>query len=38
MNEREVHQNGQNLCRACAGKAYYHLPVSISLEQENAFA
>jgi formylmethanofuran dehydrogenase subunit E len=38
MNEREVHQNGLNLCRACAGDSYYHLPVSIPLEQENALA
>lgn len=29
MNEREVIQNGLALCRACAGSAYYQLPVSI---------
>jgi formylmethanofuran dehydrogenase subunit E len=27
FNEREVVQNGQILCRACAGEAYYQLPV-----------
>ena len=25
LNEREVHQNGLTLCRACAGQGYYHL-------------
>ena len=29
MNEREVHQNGLALCRACAGTTYYHVPVCI---------
>ncbi len=29
MNEREVRVNGQTLCRACAGRPYYRLPVSI---------
>jgi formylmethanofuran dehydrogenase subunit E len=27
FNEREVSQNGQTLCRACAGESYYQLPV-----------
>jgi len=26
MNEREVHQDGLTLCRACAYGGYYHLP------------
>lgn len=29
MNEREIHQEGLTLCRACAGMAYYQLPVSV---------
>ena len=29
MNEREVKQDGLNLCRACAGNPYYHVPVCI---------
>jgi len=29
MNEREVHKNGQVLCKACALHAYYELPVSM---------
>ena len=29
MNEREVHQNGLTLCRACSGNSYYHTPVCI---------
>ena len=29
MNEREVRVDGQTVCRACAGGAYYRLPVSI---------
>ncbi|NOT03106.1 MAG: formylmethanofuran dehydrogenase [Anaerolineales bacterium] len=29
MNEREVKQDGINLCRACAGISYYHVPVCI---------
>jgi len=29
MNEREVRQNGLTLCRACAGKAYYHSVISL---------
>lgn len=29
MNEREVKQDGLNLCRACAGNPYYHIPVCI---------
>ncbi|HRJ58798.1 MAG TPA: FmdE family protein [Anaerolineales bacterium] len=29
MNEREIHTNGQVLCRACASRAYYQLPVSM---------
>ena len=29
MNEREVKQDGLNLCRACAGNSYYHVPVCI---------
>jgi formylmethanofuran dehydrogenase subunit E len=31
MNEREVRQHGLTLCRACAGSAYYQLPVSLPL-------
>ncbi|MBI2759045.1 MAG: TraR/DksA C4-type zinc finger protein [Chloroflexi bacterium] len=31
MNEREVTQNDLILCRACAGYAYYQLPVPINL-------
>lgn len=27
MNEREVHKNGQVLCKACSANAYYQLPV-----------
>lgn len=30
MNEREIHRDGLVLCRACAGEAYYHLPVGAS--------
>jgi formylmethanofuran dehydrogenase subunit E len=29
MNEREVHKNGQVLCKACTSNAYYELPVSM---------
>lgn len=29
MNEREIHTNAQVLCRACASRAYYQLPVSM---------
>ena len=29
MNERETHQEGLTLCRACAGNLYYHVPVCI---------
>ncbi len=38
INEREIQREGFTLCRACAGNSYYHLPVSIPLEQENALA
>lgn len=31
MNEREIHQNGLILCRACAGNSYYRMPVSITV-------
>jgi formylmethanofuran dehydrogenase subunit E len=31
MNEREVRRDGLALCRACDGKAYYQMPVSIPL-------
>ena len=31
MNEREVKQNGLTLCRACAGTAYYHMSVSMTV-------
>lgn len=31
MNEREIHTNGQVLCRACASTAYYQLPVSMPI-------
>ena len=27
INEREIKRNGQSLCRACAGLAYYYQPV-----------
>lgn len=30
MNEREIHQNGLTLCCSCAGKSYYHMPVSMT--------
>jgi formylmethanofuran dehydrogenase subunit E len=30
MNEREILIDGQPLCRACAGQAYYQMPVEIS--------
>ncbi|MCL4530612.1 MAG: FmdE family protein, partial [Chloroflexi bacterium] len=29
INEREVHTEGLTLCRACAGKAYYHSVTSL---------
>jgi len=29
INERETHREGLTLCRACAGKSYYHVPVCI---------
>ncbi len=29
INEREVHPEGLTLCRACAGKAYYHSVISL---------
>ncbi len=29
INEREVHTEGLTLCRACAGKAYYHTVTSL---------
>lgn len=31
MNEREIEQHGFTLCRACAGSAYYQLPVPLQL-------
>ena len=31
MNEREVHKDGQILCKACASSAYYELPVSMPI-------
>lgn len=31
MNEREIKRHGLTLCRACAGNAYYQLPVPIHL-------
>lgn len=34
MNEREVRRDGLVLCRACDGKAYYQLPVSIPLYEK----
>ena len=33
INEREIQRDGRNLCRACAGGAYYHAPVT-----EHAFS
>ncbi|MFA5873793.1 MAG: FmdE family protein [Anaerolineales bacterium] len=30
MNEREIHQNGLTLCRACAGDSYYQEGISIA--------
>lgn len=33
INEREVEQNGQFLCKACAGEAYY-TPVSVAQPQQ----
>ncbi len=29
MNERETHQAGLTLCRACAGNLYYHVSVHV---------
>ncbi len=31
MNEREIHKDGQVLCKACALHAYYELPVSMPI-------
>ena len=31
MNEREVHKDGQVLCKACTSTAYYELPVSMPI-------
>ena len=31
MNEREVHKDGQILCKTCASHAYYELPVSMPI-------
>jgi len=31
MNEREVQKDGRILCKACASKAYYELPVSMPI-------
>jgi formylmethanofuran dehydrogenase subunit E len=31
MNEREMHKDGQVLCKACASRAYYELPVSMPI-------
>jgi len=31
MNEREVRQNGQTLCRACAGAAFYQIALPVRL-------
>lgn len=31
MNEREVHKDGQVLCKACSSLAYYELPVSMPI-------
>jgi formylmethanofuran dehydrogenase subunit E len=36
MNEREVKQNGLTMCRACAGRSYYQLPVSIEIFEKAA--
>jgi formylmethanofuran dehydrogenase subunit E len=34
MNEREIKQQGQTLCRACAGSSYYQLPVALPFLQQ----
>lgn len=31
MNEREVKQNGQTLCRACVGAAFYQIALPVNL-------
>lgn len=38
MNEREIHQNGLTLCRACAGDSYYHVPVHLSVPEMEVYA
>jgi formylmethanofuran dehydrogenase subunit E len=35
MNERDVHQNGMTLCRACAGHSYYQFPVSLPVFEQS---
>ena len=34
MNEREVKQGGLNVCRTCAGHAYYQLPIPMHLTEK----
>jgi formylmethanofuran dehydrogenase subunit E len=36
INEREVIQNGQTLCRTCAGEGYYRIPAHADLCFETA--
>ncbi|MBM4426844.1 MAG: formylmethanofuran dehydrogenase [Chloroflexi bacterium] len=35
MNERETHQKGLTLCRACAGNSYYQTPIQLEAKQTN---
>jgi len=36
MNEREVHEHGQVLCKACASSAYYELPMSMPIFEKTS--
>ena len=36
MNEREIKQDGFNLCRACASPAYYQVPVMLAAFSEKS--
>jgi len=36
MNEREIHRNGQVLCKACEVGAYYELPVSMPIFEKTS--
>lgn len=38
LNGREIHHEGTVLCRACAGRAYYHVPAPLEPSESAAVA